>query len=183
MRIDYASTTASAAFGRYVGDCDLSFEGDLDAIRLWSRPLSHAEVAAAAAAAVHPGDPTPLPTDPLPAAAPATILRAPAPPDTHAQGAPGAPPRACAVRLSRSRITAKRRTRVGVRVTLRGQPVQAVRVVARRRASHAVVAAARTGANGRVPLVMLVKKPGRVQVKVAMRPTCALRYVRVRQPK
>ena len=183
MRIDYASTTANAAFGRYVGDCDLSFEGDLDAIRLWSRPLSQGEAAAAAALALHPGDPTPLPTDPLPAAAPATILRAPDPPDTHVQGAPGAPHRACAVRLSRTRIPAKRRTRVGVRVTLRGQPVPAVRVVARRRGRHAVIAAARTGPNGRVPLVMRVRKPGRVQVKVAMRPSCALRHIRVAQRK
>jgi hypothetical protein len=36
MRIDYSTTTSNAAFGRYVGDCDLSFRGDLDLVRLWS---------------------------------------------------------------------------------------------------------------------------------------------------
>jgi hypothetical protein len=181
MRIDYSTTTANAAFGRYVGDCDLSFRGDLDLVRLWSGPLSAEAVADAAPRALRPDDPPPPPAElpPLPAAAPPAIL--PAAPQTGAppSAAPGAPPRACALRLSRTRIAARRRTSVRVQVTLRGRPVRAVRVVANRHGRAKPITAARTGAGGKVLLVMRVRKPGRVRVSATMRPSCQPSYIQV----
>jgi hypothetical protein len=174
MRIDYSTTTSNAAFGRYVGDCDLSFGGDLDLVRLWSRALSAAALAEAASRALPPDDPTPLP-----AAAPAAILPAGPQAGTPPAAVPGAPPRACALQLSRTRIAVRRRTTVRVQVTLRGQPVRAVRVVAKRHGRAEPITAARTGAGGRVRLVMRVARPGRVRVSAAMHPSCAPRYIRV----
>ena len=183
MHIEYdpSKTTSATAFGRYVGDCDLSFRGDLDLVRLWSSPLPAEAVADAAARALRPGDPPPPPSKlpPLPAAAPAAIL--PAGPQTGAPpaAAPGAPPRACAMQLSRTRITARRRTSVRVQVTVRGLPVRAVRVVAKQHGRAKPITAARTGASGKVRLVMRVGKPGRVRVSAAMRPSCQPSYIRV----
>jgi hypothetical protein len=182
MRIDYSTTTSNAAFGRYVGECDLSFRGDLDLIRLWSDPLSAEAVAQAAPRALRPDDPAPPLWDlsPLPAAAPAAILPAgPPAPGPPPAAAPGAPPRACALRLSRTRIAARRRTAVRVQVTVRGEPVPAARVVARRRGRARPITAARTGASGKVRLVMRVRKPGRVRISAAMRPSCRPSYIRV----
>ena len=39
-RIDWSSTSPTAAIGRYVGSCDLSFAGDMDMVRLWQGALS-----------------------------------------------------------------------------------------------------------------------------------------------
>jgi hypothetical protein len=186
MSIDYSMTTSNAAFGRYVGDCDLSFSGDLDLVRLWSGALSAEAIADAVPLALHPEDPGPPRTvlpSPLPAAAPAAIL--PAAPQNGAPptAAPGAPKRACALQLSRTRVAARRRTPVRVRVTLRGQPVRSVRVVAKRRGRAKPISAARTGASGRVRLVIHVRKPGRVRISAAMRPTCAPTYIRVARPR
>ena len=36
LRIDYETTSPHASFGQYVGECNLSFRGDLDLVRLWS---------------------------------------------------------------------------------------------------------------------------------------------------
>jgi concanavalin A-like lectin/glucanase superfamily protein len=186
IRIDYATTTTDAAFGRYVGACDLSFRGELDLVRLWSASLSAEAVADAVPLALHPEDPgaprSILPS-PLPAATPAAIL--PAGPQNGAPpaAAPGAPARACALQLSRTRVAARRRTPVRVRVTLRGQPVRSVRVVAKRRGRAKPISAARTGVGGRVRLVIHVRKPGRVRVSAAMRPTCAPTYIRVARPR
>ena len=37
-RIDWSSTSPTAAIGRYVGSCDLTFAGDMDMVRLWQAP-------------------------------------------------------------------------------------------------------------------------------------------------
>lgn len=186
MQIDYSTTTTDAAFGRYVGDCDLSFRGDLDLVRLWSAALSAEAVADAVPLALHPEDPGPprsiLPS-PLPAAAPAAILPAAPENGTPPAAAPGAPARACALQLSPTRVAARRSTPVRVRVTLRGQPVRSVRVVAKRRGRAKPISAARTGTGGRVRLVINVRKPGRLRVSAAMRPTCAPTYIRVARPR
>jgi Concanavalin A-like lectin/glucanases superfamily len=178
MQIDY-STTSNAAFGRYVGGCDLSFSGDLDLVRLWSGPLS-AEAVAEAARGLRPDGAAPgeLPP-PLPAAAPAAILPAGPQADAPPKAAPGAPLRACAMQLSRSRIVARRRTPVRVRVTLRGLPVRAVHVIAKRRDSGKRITAAHTGAGGSARLVIRVRRPGRVRISAATRPSCAPSYIQV----
>jgi len=174
--IDYASTSASMAFGRYVGSCDLSYRGDLDLVRLSTGALTPAEVAASAQDALRPEGPLLL--NPLPAAAPPTRIDA-SPPAGPPAVEPGAPQRACGLRISRKRITVRRRTTVRVRVTLRGEPVRAVRVVATRRGTTKPLAAARTGASGRVRLVLRPRRTGRVKVSAAMTPSCPTGYIRV----
>jgi hypothetical protein len=183
LRIDYASTTQNAAFGRYVGHCSLPFGGDLDLVRLWSGAGSASWAASEAARALRPGtDPPPVGQQPpLPAALPPEVLAA-APPATGTGGgrpadAPGAPPRACTVALSRRRIAAGRGSTVRARVTLRGRPARAVRVVAKRRGKP--ITAARTNARGRARLKLRVRRPGRVRVSAATRPRCAPAYIRV----
>jgi len=170
MRIDYAGTTMSGAFGRYLGSCDLSYSGDLDLVRIWSGALDAGEVAESAAREVHPGEPLPtqLPP-PVRAADPPTRLDAP----------PGGRPAACTLRLSRKRIVARRRTPVRVRVTARGKPVRAVRVVARRSGKRKPITAARTGARGRARLVLRVRRPGQVRISAARKPGCSPGYIRV----
>jgi hypothetical protein len=114
----------------------------------------------------------------LPAADPPATRDA-EPPGGRPDAVPGAPPRACALALSRTRIVARRRTTVRVRVTLRGKPVRAVRIVARRRGKAKPISASRTGANGRVQLVLRVRRPGRVRITASMTPTCSPGYIRV----
>jgi hypothetical protein len=172
--ISYASTTMTTVFGRYVGTCDLSFSGDIDLVRLWSGALSADEVQAAAARELRPV----LTTAPLPAAAPATRQDADAPSDPPAV-APGAPARACKLRLSRTRIAAGRRSAVLARVTLRGRPVRGVRVVARRRARAKPITRARTGARGRARLMILMRRAGRLRITAAVTPSCSPGYIRV----
>jgi hypothetical protein len=176
LRIDYASTSSSTAFGRYVGSCDLSYRGDLDLVRLWSGARSGEVLADAAMRALHLPGAGPLPG--LPAAAPPTVVDA-LPPAGPAVTAPGAPARACAVAVSRRKIVAGRRAAVRVRVTLRGQPVRSVRVVARRADGRRTLSSARTGAGGRVRLVLHVRTPGRVRVTASMLPGCVPRIIRV----
>ena len=179
-RIDYASTSASAALGRYVGSCDLSYRGDLDFVRLQSGALSPEAVAATANAILNPGlasPPVALP--PLPAADPPVRLEAD-PPDGPPAVEPGAPARACSLRLSRSRIRARRATAVGVRVTVRGKPVRAVRVVARTHGKR--VAVARTNANGRARLVLRIRRAGRVRISAAVSPACSPAKLHVAKP-
>jgi hypothetical protein len=180
LRIDYATTTASAALGRYVGTCDLSYRGDLDLARLWSRPLGGGEIADAAQRELRPGEPpSSSPPPPLPAADPTTTLPGPPPASTPPPAALGAPPRACALRLSRSHISARRRTSVRVWVTLRGRPVPGVRVVARRTGRSKPITQARTGRVGHARLRIRVQTPGRVRVSAAVRPSCRPRFIRV----
>jgi hypothetical protein len=176
LQIDYASTTATTAFGRYVGSCDLSYRGDLDQVRMWSGALSASAIAESAGQALPPGSAPP--PSPLPAASP-PIRRAARPPAGAPKSQPGAPRRACAMKLSRTRIAARRRTPVRVRVTVRGKPVRAVRVVARRHGRSNPITAARTGARGRARLVLRVRRPGRLRISAATRPSCSPRYVRV----
>jgi Concanavalin A-like lectin/glucanases superfamily len=175
QRIDYASTTSSAAFGRYVGDCNLAFDGDLDMVRLWSGARTPEALAAAAAQQLHPG--LPAPTGPLPATPPAAYDAAP--PARRGRDDAGAPPRACALRLSRTRISPRRRTVVRVRVTVRGRPARAVAVRARRHGRTKPITAARTGARGRARLVLKVRRTGRLRITAATRPRCVPRFVRV----
>jgi Concanavalin A-like lectin/glucanases superfamily len=184
LQIDYAGTTATAAFGRYVGSCDLSYIGDLDAVRIRSGALDAGAAAAAAHAALRPGERMPLGPQPgLPAATPTEILSAAPPPAARPVAAPGAPQRACSLRLSRTRIAARRRTVVRARVTLRGRPAPAVQIVARRQGRKKPITRARTGAGGRVRLVIRVRRPGRVRISVAIRPSCAPVVVRVARPR
>jgi Concanavalin A-like lectin/glucanases superfamily len=179
-RIDYGGMSANAAFGRYVGSCDLSFTGDLDLVRLHARGLAAAAIADAAWSELHPAGtvrpPALLP--PLSAADPPTTLEAvrPAAPVT---AVPGAPERACTLALSRRRIVARRKTRVRVRVTQRGAPVRGVRVVARQRGRAKWRWAARTGQRGRVRLTIRARRPGRVKVSASMLPSCSPATIRV----
>jgi hypothetical protein len=160
LAIDYARTGTSAAFGRYVGTCNLPFEGDLDLVRLLS------------------DTPPRVPQPPLPSAMPPQILPASASTgDGPPAAAPGAPPRACTVALSRRRIAAGRRSTVRARVTLRGQPARAVRVVAKRRGKP--ITAARTDARGHARLKLRVRRPGRVRISAAARLSCGFAYIRV----
>ena len=131
-RIDYAGTTMTTVFGRYVGTCDLPFVGDVDLLRIWSGALSADGVRAAAEREVPPGAQPgpPAPSGPLRAAAPPKRLDADRPRRRGAAGGGRAP--ACTLSLSRTRIAAGRRTTVRVRVTIRGAPARSVRVVARR---------------------------------------------------
>jgi Concanavalin A-like lectin/glucanases superfamily len=179
LRIDYAGTTTAAAFGRYVGTCDLSYGGDLDLVRLFTGALAPDRIAESAWREIHPTEPMPpLPPLPLEAADPPTRLRAP----SRGRGpasTPGAPPRACRMKLSRIRMIVRRRTPIRVRVTLRGHPLHAVRVVAKRRGKRKPITAARTGASGRARLVLRLRRPGRVRISAATKPRCSPGYVRV----
>jgi hypothetical protein len=179
-RIDYESTAASMAFGRYVGSCDLPFAGDIDLVRLWSGALPSSTLAGAAQRELFPGDPSrPLgPLTPLPAAAPPTFVDA-KPRRGKPGAAPGAPARACSLRLSRKRIVNRRRTAVRVRVTVRGKPAQAVRVVAHWHRRGKPIAAGRTGRTGRVRLVVKPTRPGRVRISAVTSPSCSPGYVTV----
>ena len=180
LRIDYATTTASAAFGRYAGECDLSFHGDLDAVRLWSRPLDAGALSEEAQRALRPGDSTPTgPLPGLPAAVPPAILPAGPAPTARPAPAPGGPPRACDLALSRKRIAPGHRTRVRVRVTVRGLPVRSAHVIASQGGRHVPLTAGRTGASGRVRLVIRAGKPGRVRISAKLEPSCASAYIRV----
>ena len=46
LRIDYSGIAAGSYLGRFVGDCDLAYRGDLDLARLWPAALSAGQVAA-----------------------------------------------------------------------------------------------------------------------------------------
>ena len=59
LLVDYAETAPGAFLGRYGGDCNLGFSGDMDLVRLSARAHSAQEIAAAAGATtgVGPGGP------------------------------------------------------------------------------------------------------------------------------
>jgi Concanavalin A-like lectin/glucanases superfamily len=175
MRIDYATTTSNMAFGRYVGDCDLALRGDVDMVRIWSGSRSAADLLGAARDALPPGGGAPSKPG---AAAPPAILPGP-PGNAPRKTAPGAPARACNLRLSRTRIPARRRTVVHARVTVRGRPVRAVAVLAKRRGRSKPITAARTGAHGRARLVLRVRRTGRLRITAATTPRCVPRFVKV----
>ena len=138
-----------ASFGQYVGNCELSFRGDMDLVRLWSgaRPAGGRS-------------PRPPPAFlPLPRRATAAGRRRG---DGHPRrrrgsagpGLAGGRPRACVVRVLRRRAAGKRRTVVHVRVTMRKRPLQGTRVVARRAGRQKVLASKRTNAKGRARLAL-----------------------------
>jgi Concanavalin A-like lectin/glucanases superfamily len=175
LRIGYAGMSAHTSFGQYVGDCELSFDGDMDLVRLWSGARSP-EAIALAAAGVSLG---PAGSGPLPAAAPGTVIAAgragPA-----GQGPAASRPRACVVQLLRRRARAKRRTVVHVRVTVRQRPSRATRVVARRSGRRKVLAKAQTDATGRARLALRPRRSGRVRITAQGRPRCTPARLRVR---
>jgi Concanavalin A-like lectin/glucanases superfamily len=184
MQIDYSLATPSAAFGRYVGDCDLAFAGDLDMVRLSSDARTPEALAAAAASELQPGGGGLTgPRTPLPAATPPQFLDARTPDGRRPATTPGAPPRACTMRLSRHRVPARRKNVVRVRVTLRGRPVHAARVTVRRNGRPQPISSARTGARGRARLVIHVGRPQRVRITAKVRPSCAPGFVRVTRPR
>jgi hypothetical protein len=180
-RIDWSSTTPSAAIGRYVGSCDLAFAGDIDLVRLWAGALSPSAVATAASEELRPGEPVDsTPGPPLTAAEPPARVAA-TPPATPRTSTPGAPPRACAMTVSRRRIVARERTSVRVKVTVRGLPQRAVRVVARAAGRAKPLTTARTGRSGRARLVLHVPRPGKVRISARLTPSCTPSIVRVRE--
>lgn len=184
-RIDYESTSTATYLGQYAGGCDLALRADLDMVRLWSGALSADGVAAAARAESQSGGaPGPWgPAPPLTAAAPPTTIAASGT-GTGANGStqPGAPPRACMLRLSRRHVTANRATVVRVRVKRRGVAVRAMRVIATWAGRAGVLTAARTGARGRVRLVIDVRRRGHVRISAARKSLgCASVELRVRR--
>ncbi len=180
-RIDWSSTSSTAAIGRYVGSCDLSFSGDLDLVRLWRGALSPGAVAAAADEELQPGAPVdPTPRPPLPAADPPARTAA-APPSGGPQTAPGAPARACAMGISRRRIVARERTAVRVRVMVRGLPQRSVKVVARQAGVRKPITKALTGRSGRARLVVKARRAGKVRITALVSPSCATGVITVRR--
>jgi hypothetical protein len=185
-RIDYSVASVGTFFGRYAGGCGLDLSGDVDLVRLWRGALSSAAIGAAAAAELHPGRGLALPDldVPLPAATPPTVIGAPASADPDRPGRPaappGAPPRACELRPSRTRVRVNRRTLVRVRVAVRGRPVRAARVIARWRGRSKVIAHSRTGAGGWARLRLEPRMLGRVRIATTkLRPSCAPVHIRV----
>jgi len=155
LRIDYATTSLHASFGQYAGDCNLSFSGDLDLVRLWSGVRSDAAIGETATSTVGAAPSAAA----LPSAAPGTIIAAPA-------------ARGCVVRVVRSRARARRPTLVRVRVTNRTRPLRAARVVARRASTRSVLASARTNRAGRARLALPRRRVERVRISVRGRPRC-----------
>ena len=57
LRIDYAQTSAQSIFGQYAGGCELSFQGDIDLVRMWSGAMSPEAVKARSPAPRYPPAP------------------------------------------------------------------------------------------------------------------------------
>ena len=111
------------------------------------------------------------PAGPRPAAAPGRVI--PAGWTTPADPTASRPPaRACVVRLLRASTSAKRRTVVRVRVTVRHRPLRATRVVARQPGRKKVLAKARTNATGRARLVLSSGRHRRVRISTQGRKRC-----------
>lgn len=175
-----------AYIGRFVGDCNLEFGGDLDLVRLWGGALSPDAMAAAATRELSPdGAPLPFPGVPLPAAAPPTTIAA----GSGARGAPVGPGqpgavrdrarRRCVLRPAKRRVKPERRTVVRVRVKLRGRPARATRVVAKRPQRARVLAAARTGKKGWARLVFNSSRLARVRISAPRASPCSPVYIKV----
>ena len=99
LQIDYAGTTTRTVFGRYAGECDLGFRGDVDRVRLSSRALAPETIAAAATATVGAAA---LPFNPAQAG---TLL--PGAPTASGPQQSAAP--SCRLRVSRLRVILTRR--------------------------------------------------------------------------
>jgi hypothetical protein len=194
--IAYALSSPDAYIGTYEGTCTLPFRGDVDLVRLWNGPLAADFVGRLSDAALAPSGTTPpaspspgsVPTatpadsqgaapgtrSPLPAAQPGQTLAAPSDQPQRAPAAtPGAPARACVVRSSTKRLRVGRRSRLTVRVALRGKPLKAVRVVATEAKSRKRLASARTATDGRARLRVTPRRRGTITLKVLGRADCA----------
>jgi Concanavalin A-like lectin/glucanases superfamily len=166
LRVDYSTTSQSAAIGSYLGRCNLSYRGDLDVVRVTAGALGPEAFATPA-----PGEPPAAqtgdaPVAPLPAAAQGTTLDAGDPDGTAPATAPGPRP-ACVIRLSRTRVSPHRRTVVRARLGVRR-----VTVVARRTRRGKAIAKARTSAAGVARLVFRRPPSGRLTISVAGQPSC-----------
>lgn len=169
LRIDYAGTSARLSFGQYAGDCELSFRGDMDLVRLSSGARSQDTLASSAAAAgVPPG------AGPLPAATSGTTI-----PGTAAPGQSVPPRRACAVKLVRRHPAARGRTVVRVRVSKRQRPLR-TRVVARRVLGGKLIATARTNGSGIARLALPAQRSARVRISARKPRRCTPAVLRVR---
>jgi hypothetical protein len=178
VTIDYRTTSLSTFLGQYAGSCALGFVGDVDMVTLLSGALGAEAVSAAARAALKPGT---KPGSRLPAAAPGGVIwnAPPAGSGKRRRGERGAPASACVVRASRKRIHTRRRSRLVVRVSLRGTPLAKVRVTMRRAGRHKVIARGRTSAAGRARLRFLVQRSGRLRITARhAAPRCTAAYVR-----
>jgi concanavalin A-like lectin/glucanase superfamily protein len=175
-RIDWSRTSPTAAIGRYVGSCDLTFAGDMDMVRLWQGALSASAVAANATQELRLTTPVDPAGPPLTPAAPPTRVAA-TPPARPRSATPGAPVRACSMGLSRRKVVVRRRTTVRVKVTVRGRPQRSVRVVAR--AAGRKLGSARTGRSGKARLVLRARKIGKVRIKAAVSPSCSPGVIKV----
>ena len=163
LRIDYETTSPHASFGQYVGECNLSFRGDLDLVRLWSGVQTDAAIRETAATTVGAAPSA----GPLPSAAPGTVIDSPI-------------RRACTVHIVGTRSRTDRRTLVRVRVTDRKRPLRAARVVARLASKRGVLASARTNRAGRARLALPRKRVKRVRISVRGRPGCGSAVVGAR---
>jgi hypothetical protein len=177
LQIAYAGVSPQASFGHYVGQCDLSFRGDMDLVRLWSGARSAEAIAQTA-----PGvPPAPAGAGPLPAAAAGTVIAA----EEEAQVGPRraeSRKRRCVVRLVRRQARGKRVTVLHVRVTARERPLRATRVVARRAGGRKVLAKAQTNTKGRARLALRSRRSARVRISAKGRRKCTPARVRVRRP-
>ena len=172
LRIEYAGVSPRASFGHYVGECQLSFSGDMDLVRLWSGARSAEAIAQTA-----PGvPPAPAGAGPLPAAAPGTVIAAEEAARVR-EGPAASGGRGCVVKVVRRRARGKRVTVVHVRVTARKRPLPATAVVARRTGRRKVLARARTDGHGRARLAL---RSGRVSITAKRRAGCTPARVRVR---
>ena len=169
LRIDYAGTSARLSIGQYAGDCELSFRGDIDLVRLSSGARSQETLASSAAAAGVPPAAGPLP----PAASGTTI------PGNAAPDHPSAPPRrACVVKLVRRHRAARGRTVVRVRVSGRHRPLR-TRVVARRVPGGRLIATARTNGSGIARLALPAQRSARVRISARKPRRCTPAVLRV----
>ena len=173
VTVDYAGTAPGAFFGRFAGDCDLDFRGDLDLVRVWAAARSAGQVGEQAESALGPAAPAPGGM-PLPPAAPGRVIPGP--------GGPGQVRSSCVLRLSHTHVAVARRTVVRVRVGSRRHPASAVRVTARRAGKPRVLARALTDSRGRGRLVLDVRHAGRLRIRAANRTRlCRPAFVRVQQ--
>jgi hypothetical protein len=193
--ISYGLTSSDAYFGTYLGTCALPLRGDVDLVRMWRGPLAPDFVGTLADRALETTPPPPTPPTPgsVPTAteddsqADAPASRAtlaplaegqaipagqPATSGAPATSTPGAPPRACVVRSSATRLRVGRRTNLTVRVALRGKPLKAVRVVAVEAKSLHRLATARTTKEGRARLGVKPRRRGTITLRVQGRTDC-----------
>jgi Concanavalin A-like lectin/glucanases superfamily len=191
LRIAYALTSTDGYFGTYQGSCALPLRGDVDLVRIWNEALTPGSVAGLAARALDPASnaappapppapdtvpPVPSASTPVPApltpVAPGTRLDAPAVPASgRPAAAPGAPPRACVVRATPTRLHRNKRTLLTVRVALRGRPLTGARVAVTQ--GRSVLVRGRTGRAGSARVRVRARRMGRAALAVSGRRDCA----------